>query len=63
MADVFGRSKFVKTFPSWCQDLLLLSVLLQGLFINVDESNSQFHLLNNKFGSEPPKYVFNHSVF
>ncbi|XP_065882771.1 gamma-butyrobetaine dioxygenase-like isoform X4 [Dysidea avara] len=35
----------------------------EGLFINVDESNSQFHLLNNKFGSEPPKYVFNHSVF
>ena len=35
---------------------------LQGAYVNIDEFNSRFHVLNRKFGSQPPKRVFNHSI-
>jgi len=41
---------------------LTLSQLLQGVYVNIDEFNSKFHVLNGKFGSGPPKRVFNHSI-
>ncbi|XP_065882702.1 gamma-butyrobetaine dioxygenase-like isoform X2 [Dysidea avara] len=35
---------------------------LEGAYVNIDEFNSRFHVLNRKFGSQPPKRVFNHSI-
>ena len=35
--------------------------ILQGAYINIDEYNSKFHVLNEIFGTGQAKRVFNHS--